>query len=1031
MASSIQSQMDVDSEKIDEIDRKLTKIKKYLSQDRSETKTIYLEIPLFMRTRLAHVIDYYSRWQTVADGCERNDPESLREATRKFQEIEGMMNAFIFNSKNPNDNAMFMINDRNILQEKFGKDHPKFMREMARCLQNEADIMKELEMSGQMSPEPHSPEDVYEETSHSDDYLKTTFIDEIDTYLKKLEELDKYREDLRRFNPTNYPTEEDIEQLDEMDLRNRVTDAVTVTAQCEAISKNIHDLQTVIRANLNMVHVSLLSSLQELHQQVARWRNDEARFNVGVGPEIRLNPLIRKFHSVGEILKKVPDWFSQFCDQQEDAVDELGVQTFEGEMRSLLQEFMELEKLFLSDKQAVVLKQPNDVISIENERDVKKKEKDEPGKSGKEKKKKEGRSYCTKKNQTFETTVRLLGCECLQNLELCGATLDLVAEKDLAQTTQTGLESKSNLKFEWQVDKTPVYLDVTFKNVTINNFFRVEQNNVYKQFFRLIYTISLRYNGHDYTVETLSLPFMFNTGSNQILELIGAKMWYCANSPDLYSGSFQCPDSLSVDEVVSMLDNRVKHLSKKHRALSQEEKQFLASRLPSISGGRVTMQGFIKDKMKKTRKNEDLPFSFYTWFHAVIYSLKNFLLKPWLDGIIYGFCSEATARQILEDKDQAIGTFILRPSISSPIKNMSSRDATAALTMDVKMAGEDQGQEAEVVSVPIMISTIQKNTLFGAVTGIKSGNETVARFLYTPKEKLSARILKDYKGGKEPTVWDDYQIVLKKLETVQLSKNKSSSATSSPFTENNDDGGSEPSPRKRPYQRTQSRSSQSARAGSTDDSSNSMPAFNMLNESANTGNQWEGMGQRTGSQRSRGQRSGGQLKPGVSRGNSQMVSSSAMFNSSPMSNSSAMSNSSPMSNSSTMSSSTSNFKYFGTTAVDTTNLPLNGLSQPDPPAGMESESLMSFQLLLQSQNFSQEQLLNQLSFSDHQSTVGTVHQGTTTFSLFDINQPNLSVTCNTILPGDALMLVEYSPDSGISADSPPPQSSPFNLPTCF
>lgn len=54
--------MDVDQVKIEEIDRKLTKIRKYLGQDREEIRTLYVEIPLFMRTRLAYAIDYYARW---------------------------------------------------------------------------------------------------------------------------------------------------------------------------------------------------------------------------------------------------------------------------------------------------------------------------------------------------------------------------------------------------------------------------------------------------------------------------------------------------------------------------------------------------------------------------------------------------------------------------------------------------------------------------------------------------------------------------------------------------------------------------------------------------------------------------------------------------------------------------------------------------------------------------------------------------------------------------------------------------------
>lgn len=149
-------------------------------------------------------------------------------------------------------------------------------------------------------------------------------------------------------------------------------------------------------------------------------------------------------------------------------------------------------------------------------------------------------------------------------------------------------------------------------------------------------------------------------------------------------------------------------------------------------------------------------------------------------------------------------------------------------------------------------------------------------------------------------------------------------------------------------------------------------------------------------------------------------------------------------------SSTTNFKYFGTTAVDTTKLRLasNGLGNPQlqqlpdrcpQAAGRESDSLL-VQMLVQPQDISQGQLLNNSSFFLHQSNVSAVlhqsnvsavQQGNTSFPLYDINlnQHNISVTNDNIMLPDSVMFVEYSPDSGISADSPPPESSPFNIPS--
>ncbi|XP_059153553.1 signal transducer and activator of transcription 1-like [Physella acuta] len=739
---------------------KIEQIKNLLvHDDREETRKLYLKIPFFTRTQLSSVIDSVDDWRAVSDGCERGIPTYLEEASGRYSTLMGQINLYIESNKRTGahgDRLFFMISDRNFLQANFAHDPAGFVREMATCLEQENFLLRSHQYSASYSTNTNEVNIRY---SHDDGLA--AHAGDVNLGLEQFQPEDQQ---LRQIEELAARIERSI--LGEAGQASSFTQGPSYLNDTWTDSNQYQNMSTDHQmTSLDMI-CQIVEAMQEylkvLEKEVTEWKRAEAKFSVGIGPECSFDLLSTKFGVYAHVMDALETSYLPHLFQYTTAGPSLTLNHAHEKFRKMKEFFFKITLL--------VTVQPKDVISIENEKTEAAKQR--KVKQGEEKNVKRTRSYCTKKNQRFDTTLRLLGGERFSLLTITKSHIQLYAEKDLAARLSGagGTEAKTNLDFRTEVSRESDSYLLKFQEVGVNNFVRVEQNNVYKQFFRLRYSLTVSCNNDVYELQTLSLPFMFNTGSNQLLELIGAKMLYCANSPDMYSGSFTCPDPIDVGAIIQMLDDRVRYIDKRGRKLTEEEKKFLVDRLPSKStDGKVSMQGFIKDKMKKSRNTEELPFSFHTWFHAVMYSLSKHLLQPWLDGAIYGFCSEKTAEKLLMNPLVAVGTIILRPSISSQVKNMSSKEATAALTMDIKMEGEPNEATHKVISVPLMIKAIQKNTLYGAIAGIQKNKRSIAKYLYTAsKQSVGISALKKYGGDPQIRTFEDYKIMVEKLETFNL-----------------------------------------------------------------------------------------------------------------------------------------------------------------------------------------------------------------------------------------------------------------------
>ncbi|CAG5119786.1 unnamed protein product, partial [Candidula unifasciata] len=680
----------------------------------------------------------------------------------------------------------------------FHGDAAAFVLEMDKCLQKEKELLFTYQEEQTETEMVQHTEDIIGQAEDADIITQIERLtQEVNS---KLLQTKRLNEELERYfsvtaelmasltqgnvNPDSLGDEDSEEighysaELQNLHMNHEQTTSQIVTCKQSAV------------IGMSQLSLLCLHFSEKLIQDLQAWKMAEAKRSVKVGPKTNTGALLNKAKRFGDAVNTVFGWFS------DDGVIQ-SIREAEQIQSPNLGEFflevgriqMEFQRILCSFIQIIVTAQPKGVVSIEN------------------KGKKDSPNYCTKKTQPFSSIIRVLAAESFPSFHILSKKVELVAEKDLAQGSNAevvGKDGQSCLKVEASTGNT--LPEIQF-NIEVKNFCRVEQNNVYKQFFRLLYKVKVSVRGTEYILETMSLPFTFNTGANQILEHMGARMWYCASVEDLYNSGFQCPDPLYTDEVINILENRIAYIGNKTRRLTAQEKTFLRGRLPVASDGTVTMQGFLKDKMKTLRSEEPLNYSFYTWFYSVIHTLEQLLLNAWQDGIIYGFCSEKTAELLLMSPDVPEGTFLLRPSVSE-IKKTSSADATAALVMEVKLRKgsahpfDGHSSEFEVTSVPLFYKHIEKNTLYGAIKGIECNNKPVARFLYGKKGGRKLEVLKGYVKKQEEKFFPEYRMLIEKIEKINIRHCNAPTAATEVVSDRDDDSGQEPTKRKRRYRKS-------------------------------------------------------------------------------------------------------------------------------------------------------------------------------------------------------------------------------------
>lgn len=686
-------------------------ISELIRQQNKGTSDLYSKIPYKLRKNLDEAI-CSKQWDRVNERLEQQEQFSLEAADELYQFLLDKADEYIKAHKQnrQSDTSVEMTIDKFSIENEFKNDPARFVAEMTKCLKKEKELIFTYHESGSMDAEiADHIDDVSDQVDDMELKAIEELIQEADNHLYQAVKriVDESRvldifEDL-----TSVDTDPEMASVDH--FRNFSAEAKSLEMSGEKRKVEVFNFKQKAVEALTQVYNQSLHYVEKLSKDLEAWKTAEKCWSVEVGPEPDTGSLINRYKRFGDIINTVLSWFSNTGNLQVIRHSEENHSPGQMDYFSVTVGNLEMEfKRIIIILQIIVVTQPKGVISIEN------------------KGKKDNPNYCTKKTQSFSTAIRVLASECFPSFYVKSANVELVAEKDLAKkliVAVTGRNNQPCLNVETTTGKG--LPEIQF-NIEVKNFSRVDVNNVYKQFFRLRYKVTVSVHDMDVKLETISLPFTFNTGANQILEHKGSRFWYLMSSKDLYNGDFHCPDPLPACDVIGMLDSRVACLGQKARRLTDAEKTFLRERLPVASDGTVTMQGFVKDKMRSLRMDEPL-FPFYTWFYAVIHSIELLLLDAWQDGIIYGFCSDKNAEEMLMVQTVPEGTFLLRPSVSN-INKTSSVDATAGLVMEVKMRNEDaqpfdqENSEFIIKSLPLYYEHIEENTLYDSIDGIEFNN---------------------------------------------------------------------------------------------------------------------------------------------------------------------------------------------------------------------------------------------------------------------------------------------------------------------
>ncbi|KAK7495755.1 hypothetical protein BaRGS_00012975, partial [Batillaria attramentaria] len=216
-----------------------------------------------------------------------------------------------------------------------------------------------------------------------------------------------------------------------------------------------------------------------------------------------------------------------------------------------------------------------------------------------------------------------------------------------------------------------------YREARVEDCVRKETKPVYRQLYFAVYTVQIQFphTGWSFEVETMSFPVLIRTGASQAVEHAGVQLCLSFVAKNVLDPRVSVPATLKVEDVIQMMDERVRGIG--GRGLQPYEKDHLREKLALLESakgqdaGTITLKALIKDKVVLPRndesgtgrKGDEMLFSLWHWFYAIINMLEQTVRQPWLDGVIYGFANRQHCKQVLRDKPD--GTFLLRFSEST------------------------------------------------------------------------------------------------------------------------------------------------------------------------------------------------------------------------------------------------------------------------------------------------------------------------------------------------------------------------------
>ncbi|XP_046560719.1 signal transducer and activator of transcription 5B-like isoform X2 [Haliotis rubra] len=294
-------------------------------------------------------------------------------------------------------------------------------------------------------------------------------------------------------------------------------------------------------------------------------------------------------------------------------------------------------------------------------------------------------------SREFHTSVSILALSYLQIEQISSNVVaSFFAETDIGTYKRKKQVSCSLQNNEAQFKATGSRPEACFNELKVKDFSRMKENDdsrVSKQFYRVTFSTKVTLQSEwIFDLETMSLPIIINTGSNQACEALGSLLWYCYNTDDVYHNFQQpFPNDLPLDKVLDMLSCCLRTISP--RDLQEDERRFLGEKLTGKSikktspgeGLTVKFSQFCVSKMN-INKDKNVEFSFWKWFQAVMNLIEKYLLEPWKDGKIKGFVSKTSVRKKL--MTQRHGTFLIR--FSESCVNGDHQDVTGGIVVALK-----------------------------------------------------------------------------------------------------------------------------------------------------------------------------------------------------------------------------------------------------------------------------------------------------------------------------------------------------------
>ncbi|XP_071097354.1 signal transducer and activator of transcription 4-like isoform X1 [Haliotis cracherodii] len=618
-----------------------------------------LHIPMIVRRK-------YARW------FEDNIwPDVIEEqkACRLYKELMTFMSDDIETLKEDQYHvleAVEIANAKTKIKDSFGQNPTEFLKAVTHGLDDEKKIISGYRVQVKME------EDVEEEVPVID-----VFSPQLEEFRREIENLEQLAETANNHLSIAKQKKEELIEEKEFDYSlvfNQIGRTLDQEQMC-MITEKQNETKRIIEENIfsfngnrqlvqNMLRVQL-RGLQLLNtqilEQVAEFKHQQKLAYVRAAGKPRIEQLEKWCGNLGNVCWKLfqltnsPDFREvistslQSVEQMEQLAPSIAAEDNAEVERMIMQLRMMFKKLL--EETFIVTTQPPEVLKMVGARN-------------------KGTS------REFHASVSILALSYLQIEQISSNVVaNFFAETDIG-TKRKKQVSCSLQNNEAQFKTAGSRPEACFNELKVKDFSRMKDNDdsrVSKQFYRVTFSTKVTLQSEwIFDLETMSLPIIINTGSNQACEALGSLLWYCYNTNDVYN-NFQhpFPNELPLDKVLDMLSSCLRTISP--RDLQEDERRFLGEKLTGKSikktspgqGPTVTFSQFcvvsLSSKMN-INKDKNVEFSFWKWFQAVINLIEKFLLEPWKDGKIKGFVSKTSVRKKL--MNQRHGTFLIRFSES-------------------------------------------------------------------------------------------------------------------------------------------------------------------------------------------------------------------------------------------------------------------------------------------------------------------------------------------------------------------------------